>query len=69
MIRSQVLTQDDSGTVRLMKKISKLSTVLIPLTITFALNLSLGVTYAFSLVLYFFILIPLILFNLLEFHK
>jgi hypothetical protein len=63
------MTEDDSGTVRLMKKITKLSTVLLPLTITFALNLSLGVTYAFSLVLYFFILVPLILFNLLEFHK
>jgi hypothetical protein len=63
------MTDDDTGTMRLMKKISKFSTVLVPLTITFALNLSLGVTYAFSLVLYFFIMIPLILFNLLEFHK
>jgi hypothetical protein len=63
------MTDDDTGTMRLMKKISKFSTVLVPLTVTFALNLSLGVTYAFSLVLYFFIMIPLILFNLLEFHK
>jgi len=63
------MTEDDTGTVRLIKKITKFSTVLVPLTITFALGFSLGVSYAFSLVLYFLILVPLILFNLLEFHK
>lgn len=63
------MTDDDTGTVRLMKKVTKFSTVLVPLTITFALGFSLGVSYAFSLVLYFLILVPLILFNLLELHK
>lgn len=67
--KSQVLGDDDTGSVRMMKKITKFSTVLVPLTITFALGFTLGVTYAFSFVLYFLIMIPLILFNLLEFHK
>ena len=53
----------------MMKKVTKFSTILLPLTLTFALGFVLGATYAFSLVLYFLILLPLILFNLLEFHK
>ena len=52
-----------------MKKAAKFSTLLLPLSITFVLGFVMGATYAFSLVLYFLILIPLILFNLLEFHK
>lgn len=53
----------------MMKKVTKFSTILLPLTMTFALGFLLGATYAFSLVLYFLILLPLILFNLMEFHK
>lgn len=64
-----MVTEEDSGSVKMMKKVTKFSTVLLPLTMTFALGFLLGATYAFSLVLYFLILLPLILFNLMEFHK
>lgn len=37
--------------------------------IAFALNLTLGVTYAFSLVLYFIVMVPIVIFNLLELHR
>lgn len=53
----------------MMKKITKFSTMLLPLSLTFALSFLLGASYAFSLVLYFLILLPLILFNVMEFHK
>lgn len=48
-----------------MKKVTRFSTNLLPLSITFVLGFIMGATYAFSLVLYFLILLPLILFNLL----
>lgn len=69
VIKAQLSTEDDTGTQKVMKKITKFSTVLLPLTLTFALGFILGATYAFSLVLYFLIILPLVLFNLLELHK
>jgi len=53
----------------MMKIIDKFNTILVPLTIMFALNLVVGVTYAFSLVLYFIVALPMVLFNLLGVHK
>ena len=35
----------------------------------FALNLVTGTTYAFDMVLYFFVLLPLVLFNLIKLHR
>lgn len=69
MLKSQITTDDDTGSVKMMKKIDKLNTMLMPVIITFALNFVVGATYSFSLVLYFIVLIPLVLFNLLDLHK
>lgn len=52
-----------------MKVADKFNTALMPLLITFVLNVTLGVTYAFALILYFIVLVPLILFNVLGLHK
>ncbi len=52
-----------------MKTVDKFNTIQMPMMIVFALNLTLGVTYAFSLVLYFIVIVPIILFNLMELHK
>ena len=53
----------------MMKMIDKFNTLLLPLTIMFALNLVVGASYAFSLVLYFLVITPLIAFNLFEIHN
>lgn len=53
----------------MMKTVDKFNTIQMPMMIVFALNLTLGVTYAFSLVLYFIVIVPIILFNLMELHK
>lgn len=52
-----------------MKKIDKLNTMLMPILVTFVLNVTLGVTYAFCLILYFIVLVPMVLFNLMELHR
>lgn len=69
VLKSQITTDDDTGSVKMMKKIDKLNTMLMPVIITFPLNFVVGATYSFSLVLYFIVLIPLVLFNLLDLHK
>lgn len=53
----------------MMKTVDKFNTIQMPMMIVFALNLTLGVTYAFSLVLYFIVMVPIVVFNLLELHK
>jgi hypothetical protein len=53
----------------MMKTVDRFNTVFMPLIVTFALNLVLGVTYSFALVLYFIVLLPLVLFNLVGLHK
>lgn len=67
--KAQVLTEDDTGSVKMMKTVDKLNTVLMPMLVTFALNVVVGVTYSFALILYFIVLVPLILFNLVGLHK
>lgn len=53
----------------MMKIIDKFNTISLPMLITFALNLILGTTYAFNLILFFIVIIPVVLFNLFELHK
>jgi hypothetical protein len=48
----------------MMKIVDKFNTLLVPLTIMFALNFVAGATYAFSLVLYFIVVTPIVAFNL-----
>jgi hypothetical protein len=48
----------------MMKIVDKFNTLLVPLTIIFALNFVVGATYAFSLLLYFLVVIPMVAFNL-----
>ena len=67
--KSQILSEDDTGSVKMMKTVDRFNTVFMPLIVTFALNLVLGVTYSFALVLYFIVLLPLVLFNLVGLHK
>lgn len=69
VLKSQITNEDDPGTVKLGKKIEKLNTMLLPVILVFLLNFVVGTTYAFSFVLYFLILIPVVLFNLAELHK
>lgn len=69
IVKAQVPTEDDTGSIKMMKMADKFNTVLMPMLITFALNLTLGVTYAFSLILYFIVMVPLVLFNVLGLHK
>lgn len=53
----------------LMKKMDKFNTLLMPLLITWVLNVVVGVTYSFCLILFFIVLIPMVLFNILDLHK
>jgi hypothetical protein len=48
----------------MMKIVDKFNTLLVPLTILFAFNFVVGATYAFSLLLYFLVVIPMVAFNL-----
>jgi hypothetical protein len=40
-----------------------------PVLVTFVLTIIVGTSYAFTLVLYFIVLVPMVLFNLMEVHK
>jgi Mg2+ and Co2+ transporter CorA len=64
-----VSVEGDAPQVKLMKKMTKFSTIFVPLTISFAFNFVMGTTYAFSFVLYFIVIICLVLFNSIEFHR
>ena len=52
-----------------MKKITELEGKYFAILVIFAFNVIAGSTYAFALTLYFLVLVPLILFNLLGLHK
>ena len=67
--KAQIPNEDDTGSIKMMKIVDKFNTVLMPVLITFALNLVLGTSYSFSLILYFIVLVPLVLFNLIGLHK
>ena len=52
-----------------MKRVTELETKYFAILVIFAFNVIAGSSYAFSVVLYFLVLVPLILFNLLGLHK
>jgi hypothetical protein len=66
--KSQMVTEDDGGTVKVMKNITKFSTHYMPMFIPSVLNFVVGGTYAFSFVLFFLMLIPVLLFNVFRLH-
>jgi len=53
----------------LVKKGDRLNTMILPVLILFPINFVVGASYAFCLVLYFIVLVPIVLFNLMELHK
>ena len=69
VISSQVIEEDDGGSVKFIKKLSEFNTSYMPILIVFPLNIITGTTYAFDFCLYFFVMVPLLLFNLLQLHK
>lgn len=61
--------EEDTGGVKMVKMSDRANTLILPLTVTFALNIIVGVNYSFSFVLYFLVIIPVFLFNIFEIHK
>lgn len=68
MAKSQVVSEEDGGSTKFAKKVTELETKFAPIMIIFAVNISTCSSYAFSLVLFFIVIIPLIMFNLMGLH-
>ena len=63
------VAEDDPPVIKLARKIEEVQFILFPIMIVFPLNLITGTAYAFLIVDFFFVIIPLILFNVLKLHK
>lgn len=66
--KAPVVAEDDPLTIKLVKKLEELEMTYFPLLILFPLNLITGTAYAFLIVNFFFLVVPLVLFNLLKLH-
>ena len=69
IIKSQISYEEDSAGIKMCKKADKFNTLILPVIIIFLLNFLVGTNYAFSFVLFFLLLIPIVAFNLGELHK
>ena len=64
-----MIQEEDTGTVKFLKKMAEFNTSFHPFFIMFAINFVTGSNYAFDMCLFFFVLLCLVLFNLVSIHK
>lgn len=67
--KSQIPGEEDTGSLKFMKKVTEFETKYVPVLLPFALCFLIGASYSFSMVLYFLVLVPLVLFNVMGLHK